>query len=84
MINKITDNELKNITWYMNFYLVQKLKNKELGKLLIHELVFRLLKDKKQRENIELIADKYNIGASSLFKFNQHLKALLYERYFIN
>ena len=57
MINKITDYELKNIIWYMNFYLIQKLKDKEAGKLLINELVFRLLKDKKQRENIELIAN---------------------------
>ena len=81
---KITDYELKNIIWYMNFYLLESLKNKEQGKLLIEELINRLLKKKKEQEKIKLIAEKYEIGESFLYKFNKKLDGLLYERFFIN
>ena len=81
---EITDYELKNIIWYMNFYLLKSLKNKDQGKLLIKELINRLLKKKEEQQKIKLIAENYEIGESFLYKFNQKLESLLYERFFIN
>ena len=68
----------------MNFYLLKSLKNKDQGKLLIKELINRLLKKKEEQQKIKLIAENYEIGESFLYKFNQKLEGLLYERFFIN